>query len=605
MNKYLSLIKGYFTCLFKKHSYPTATLPLFDTRQIQKSNAAATLLKYPFKYFSQLNNVQRIKDLNPENTVLVELIDLLHEKHNYFQDIIIFDNSESKDFKLINNVIDDELLRFVKISSTLMSGAPNALKKLEDESLYKEMNYNICENINGQKICKKKLKSTPNLISELINCSWLSEHIALTLLGVVDVKKINNKYIFTAKNKEQLRNVWFGDVFEKSSVNASIQAINKLAELTFSPDLLEKMDKNEFQNLHVRVLSLIPQHWRIGADGIVQDLFDEIADLIFIMVNVTYYSSIKKNTRPFKKSDLKKYIKANPTRKGMLKTYEVIKDFQYSNKSEDRLFEISKEGLTLGPVNQIRGLIQQTEYFAKVKLGETWHNVLEEQQKKYLLDNLKSQEHLQVLDFELKPEHYGQNKPSSERLDVDFFIRDLSTSSVYAVQLKHVTSIKQSGLSFWLRMLANKNSKLNKGILQLENLKQVLDKYPEAQEYLIKKGLTKTDINSLVPTLVHNIGSLDFMQLQEGIMVYDLHTFKKVLTGRSATEESYDNYRYSFQESYGKQKKSLPLSEPFKIIDEYLEDDRFKHFKTFDGPSHIKRTVLINEHTISSVGIGI
>ena len=106
-------------------------------------------------------------------------------------------------------------------------------------------------------------------------------------------------------------------------------------------------------------------------------------------------------------------------------------------------------------------------------------------------------------------------------------------------------------------MLATKNSKLNKGVLQLENLKQILNKYPETQEYLIKKGLTKTDINNLVPTLVHNIGSLDFMQLQEGIMVYDLHTFRKILTGRSATEERYDNYKYSFQENYGEKKKKF------------------------------------------------
>ena len=55
----------------------------------------------------------------------------------------------------------------------------------------------------------------------------------------------------------------------------------------------------------------------------------------------------------------------------------------------------------------------------------------------------------------------------------------------------------------------------------------------------------------------------------------------------------------------GKRKKSLPLSEPCKIIDEYLEDERFKHFKAFDGPAHIKRSVSINEHIISSVGIGI
>ncbi|WP_155949124.1 MULTISPECIES: hypothetical protein [unclassified Pseudoalteromonas] len=605
MNKYLSLIKKYFISHFKSLFCPTATIPLFDTRQIKELNTASTLLKYPLKYFAQLNNVERVKGLNQGNTVLFELIDLLHEKHNFFQDSIILNNSDSKDIRQLNNVIDDELIRFVKIRSTLINGAPNDLKKIEDDLLYKEMNYNICENLNGLSICKKKLKSMPEAISELINCCWLSEHIALTLLGVVEVKKNNNEFVFQAKNKIQLRNVWFGDVFEKSSVDASIQSINKLAELTFSPNLLEKMDRDEFQNLHMRVLSLIPQHWRIGADGIVQVLFDEIADLIFIIVNVTYYSSIKSNTRPFRKSDIKKYIKANPKRTGMLKTYELIKDFQYSNKSEDRLFEISKEGLILGPVNQIRGLIQQTEYFAKVKLGETWHNELEDQQKKYLLDHLQSQEHLQVLDFELKPEHYGQNKPSSERLDIDFFIRDLSTSSVYAVQLKHVTSIKQSGLSFWLRMLATKNSKLNKGVLQLENLKQILSKYPETQEYLIKKGLTKTDINNLVPTLVHNIGSLDFMQLQEGIMVYDLHTFRKILTGRSATEERYDNYKYSFQESYGKKKKSLPLSEPCKIIDEYLEDERFKHFKAFDGPAHIKRSVSINEHIISSVGIGI
>ncbi|MDC0603523.1 hypothetical protein OAP14_10990, partial [Aliiglaciecola sp.] len=104
MNKYLSLIKKYFISHFKSLFCPTATIPLFDTRQIKELNTASTLLKYPLKYFAQLNNVERVKGLNQGNTVLFELIDLLHEKHNFFQDSIILNNSDSKDIRQLNNV---------------------------------------------------------------------------------------------------------------------------------------------------------------------------------------------------------------------------------------------------------------------------------------------------------------------------------------------------------------------------------------------------------------------------------------------------------------------------------------------------------------------
>lgn len=594
-----------FSRYFPEHD-SNLNKPLFDTRKSQEVTAAKTLLKYPFKYFLSDKNVDRMKTLFPDNNVLLELVDLLHSKHIEFQSVIDSADENPSSYKVFRNVIDDNLLNHINISSSLINTAPAQLKKIDNPAIYDEMNYNISENLNGHRIHKKTYESNPEIVSDILNCSWISEHIALVMLGIVNVKKNNHdEFEFYSKNKKQLRNVWFGSAFEKSSINAGIQSIHKLSELSFSPDLHNSVDKIEFQNLHMRVLSLIAQHWRLGGDGIIKDIFNEIADLIFFLVNVTNHCVIDKTYKPYKKSHVKKYVKSNPKRKGMLKTYDLVMQFQSSNLSEDRLFEISKGGLILGPTNQIRGLIQQAEFFAAKILGPNWHSTLEEQQKKYLFEHLKPHSHLQVLDFEFKPEHYGENNKSTERLDIDFFVRDTSTSSLYAVQLKHVTSIKPAGLSFWLTMLAEKNSKLNKGILQLENLKFILNKYPKAMDYLIAKGLSESDIKNLVPILVHNIGSLDFMQLQENIMVYDLHTFRKVLTGRSATEEVYNTHSYSFTETLDERGGSLSLIEPEKIIDEYLNDKRFKHFKIFDGPLHIKREVLINDLRVSAIGIGL
>jgi hypothetical protein len=146
---------------------------------------------------------------------------------------------------------------------------------------------------------------------------------------------------------------------------------------------------------------------------------------------------------------------------------------------------------------------------------------------------------------------------------------------------------------------------LNKGILQLERLNEVVNNSSSAREYLVENGLTTDEVLNLKPIVVHNIGSLDCITLHNGICLYDLYTFKKVLSGCWGSIELFKDgyYESSFDEQNNR--SSVDLSNPYNVIEQYIKEARFTELKHFDGARYITRSVMINGNKICAAGIGI
>ena len=122
---------------------------------------------------------------------------------------------------------------------------------------------------------------------------------------------------------------------------------------------------------------------------------------------------------------------------------------------------------------------------------------------------------------------------------------------------------------------------------------------------MIENGLTKDEVLNLKPIVVHNIGSLDCITLHNGICLYDLYTFKKVLSGCWGSIEFYQNGYYESSFTEPNNRNSIDLSNPNNVIDVYTREARFTEIKHFDGAKYITRSVTINGIKISAEGIGV
>ncbi|MBE0365356.1 hypothetical protein PULV_a2137 [Pseudoalteromonas ulvae UL12] len=579
------------------------SVPLINTQDQRAMKAAFSMLSFPHKYFANPANIPRLNKMFEGHKPAEQLIDLLNKSQLKLANYMDFSSKDVEGYKRIKDVISDQTTNYVNVQSEFQDDTPLTLTSIGIDNHVCNVNMNVAELINDQQILLNNGELDTELVSEILDIAWIVQHFALLTSGTLKLEvQQDGSFLFKQIEPELFTPIWFGDSLEFLSLKAATNAIASFAVATYQND--EPMT-DSIQGLHARVLSIIPQHWRLGLGSRTLELFHEIADLVIFLVNVVQRKEIDKSEKPLSKGEVKRMIRQYPERKGLLRTYELIKEFQKKNKPEDRLFDIRNGGLVLGPLKLVRGLIQQMEYFALKKQGPDWHSLLEKEQTRFLLDDLIKCNHLDVLEFELKPDKFDSSDYPDLRLDVDFFIRDKSINIVYAVQLKHVTTDTEAGLKSWFKLIGQEDKKLNTGILQLERLDEVVNNSSSAREYLIENGLTKDEILNLKPIVVHNIGSLDCITLHNGICLYDLYTFKKVLSGCWGSIEFYQNgyYESSFTESNGQ--NSVDLSNPRNVIDVYLRETRFTELKHFDGARYITRSVTINGIKVSAEGIGV
>ena len=577
-------------------------LPLFDTKNQEAVMAALSMLKFRHKYFAKPENVARLKRIIQGNPSAHLLIDEMHKKQLENTRHMDFSKERTGNFKRFQNVIQISSVSNVDIETSFAASMPKELLSEDIQQMLDKINQNVAESLNGLKIKLESDAINVQRVKEILRVAWVVEHFALVLLGALSVEVEGNSFVFKLMKSGHFNSLWFGSALESSSILAGSAAITKLAEATHK---IDPNDEHDIRLLHARVLSLIPQHWRLGAAGQSTKLFHEIADLVILLMNVVQRNRLDNEEVPFTRREIEFMDDSIPQKHSLLSTYDYVLAFQQSCKSEDRVVEIKNDGLVLGPVETIRGLIQQIEYIALQKQGENWHGQLEDEQTDYLLDELEECSHLDVLRFEFKPEHFDDSEFPDLRLDVDFFIRDKSINTVYAVQLKHVKYINEAGFLRWIKLVGIEDKKLNSGILQLERLNEVVQKSQSARNYLKSKGLSESEIMNLKPIVVHNEGSLDCITMQSGICLYDLYTFKKALSGCRGTVERYDEVHYTSKAIKSKSIGGIDVSNPDNVISSYLGERHYYSFRFYDAAKHLTRSVFIDSFTYKAEGIGI
>lgn len=592
--------------LFGFEKLKNEATPFINIKDVTRLKTIKSLLKFRFKYLLKEENHSLITKYLDGNSGGKILLSTLLEQQKFFSEHISFSNIDDSEYIEITNAIEFDTQKYINIYSKLKKGAPSILTKEILLEKNEELNSLVAEDLNGLKISRLLNENQKHsLLEKLSACAWLTELLALVLLDLAVVEKSIKgviRFKLKSKNKhKQLRRIWFGNTLEKISIDAANFAYFSLArQLSNNRDYVIK-SSTELNDLYVRALEVIPNKWRVHSVGAAQNLLPYIEDLTLITCHVIARKFVDKTNKPFSTKDARtNNVKA---------TYELIKEYQKSIASEDRLFEPKKDGLVYGAVELVRGLIQQMEFIAEKIIGKNWHLSFERSQKLYLEEYFQNYPHLEVLPFEMNQNDFDSfNYEESERsFDVDLFVRDRVNNKVYAIQLKHMKSMFEAGIRQWLAYLGDYNKKLNKGVRQLSNLKHILATSQKARDYLVNNGICEWEINSLIPVLVHNIGYVDFMCTNDGVLIYDLHSFRKGLTGISASQERYDKETGTYEQDGFQRaiKKGVGIDRPDSIIEEYINEPNFKNLKYFDTGIYVKRYLKVNDIAFESIGLGI
>ncbi|MCS0317288.1 hypothetical protein [Vibrio diabolicus] len=575
--------------------------PLIDIRRHRATQAAKSMLNHPLKYFANANNIKRLESIVEGDKRALKVVNILKQHQTQFSSYLNFSQSSTSEHKIIKNVIENQSEQYVNIKSELCSNAPSELFQLGVTNIVSRMNLNLAESLNGIGV-RNDLSDNNVFIAELLNSAWLVDHFAMYLVGAVDLSEdVNGNFIFKPKHKDQFIPLWFGNALEQSSLQAGNYAIAKLAESSYASNA----DYLSLQMLQVRVLSLVEQHWKLKSSTVFEKVFNQKADLIMLLIGAYQNHLFQDPLTTITRRNIETLVQHSPNHRGLLKTYDTVKAFQQALPSEDKLFDIINDGLVLGNTEIVRGLIKQVEHFAAIQFGDKWHGNLEKEQLAELFGSLKEHEHIDLLDFELKQEHIGVPNQNEIGLDIDFFIRDNRTKRVYAVQLKHIESSSKANLALWLDILGGAKAKLGKGVAQLENLGALCKTDQKIRDRLIQHGILESEIPHIVPILVHNCGSMDMIKLHSNIWLYDIPTFVRALTGRTAILDVYDGGNYRAEGSSKFDASGLKLDEPLGIVHAYLQDERFQKLRHFDAARHVSRTARIEGTSFSSIGVAL
>lgn len=436
--------------------------------------------------------------------------------------------------------------------------------------------------------------SSTEVIRLACQCLWLSELLALTILGVatvlVDDQRTCSVHPASDEMRQHLRRLWFGSVFEQASLVAGSAAIQFLAAVAADP-----AQRSQLSKARASALSVFPQHWRLPVDmGPVHELlFDSLEPLLMIIIHAIVASQDSR-VPPFDHN--------HAAAKNITEVYQAIREIQEQLPVVDRLFEFAGNGLVIGTREIASAAIEIAENLAERKLGSDWHgNVTSSAQKAYLLERIGRCAHIEILDFELLQHHSTENVD----LDVDFFIRDAMHGQIYGVQLKHLKTRTRSGLLAWLSLFRERDDGLGNLVRQLENLTELARTDEKCRSFLISQGLTDSECDRIVPVGLHNVGFVDFWSVQNGVHLYDLHTFANVLAGRVAVTVGMVNGRIIHDGVGASEGLSPSLHEPDSVIAAYLTDPSFQHFTNFDMAAKISRKATLSPTTIVAHGLGL
>lgn len=561
--------------------------PFFDTRETERLRLAANIVAYPLEFCLSEKNRELIV------TTVAGRVDLLVAALSDAQ-MAVRQSQNEHDYEQIW-AGRDAFLHNVSIRSAPI--VPTTWPKvLEFGKLHSQLNLGLLDDVIDEAYRlrnKPETKGTPDQASV---CLWLSDHLALLVLGMAHLAyRAHDQTLLIQPASEDVRRhlrcLWFGAAFDEQSIKAA----NAVLESLVAKCLYPKDIQADFPMLHAAVLAIFPQHWRLPADtGPVADLLEAtLKPIVHLLVNVLA-ADVSKQGRPFMRIDA---VQINA-----VEQFDFIVETAKNKSPTEYLFLVQGGGIVPGKRILARGMIELAEEIANIKLGKDWHAVASGFQKAYVIERLRKNDSLDVIDFELNQHHTTNNQVP---VDVDFWVRARSGRHLYAIQLKHLESTKKGGLAYWMGRLRARDGGLGKGVLQLENLKRLVKEDQQVQRHLLSNGLDVEELNRIHPVLLHNVGSMDFWELQEGVLLYDVHTFCNVLDGRSATALHAENRKISHQHFAGNQEAAVVPHDPESVIAAYLADPKFIDLKHFDAVKRLRRSVAMPTYTVEAKGLGI
>ncbi|KPG76687.1 hypothetical protein [Pseudomonas libanensis] len=561
--------------------------PFIDTRCHHALRLACNVSTYPHKFCLSESNRKLISSLTDECPGVQTLVEQLCQIQALLAPKLPLTGTSAL-WKSREAHLQQTQIHTTVDTGPLPDGTLTDIARLLDLQLF--------ETVLSTMPCEAKgAPSSHDTVSLACQCVWLSELLALVILGIAKATLDETGRCSITPSSDamrmHLRRVWFGSALEQASLASASLAIQSLAIVAADP-----ARRNQLPNASVSALTIFPQHWRLPPDygPVAGLLFDQLEPLLLMIIHAVHGAQ-HPGTPPFDHR--------HAAQKGITPVYELVCQIQAQLPVVDRLFDFSGGGLILGTRNLASGAIETAEKLAEIKLGANWHGkATSDAQKAYLLNRLKRCAHIEVLDFELLQHH---TKDSAVEVDVDFFIRDNLHGQVYGVQLKHLKKRSHSGLLGWLSLLREPASGLGNLVRQLENLVLVARNDEKARAVLIGNGLTPAECERIIPVGLHNVGSMDMWSLQNGILLYDMHTFVNLVAGRAAVEIGMVDGQIIHRPAAAREGPPPSPHAPDSAIDAYLADPLFQHLSRFDSAARVSRRVCIGAHTVVAHGLGI
>jgi len=214
---------------------------------------------------------------------------------------------------------------------------------------------------------------------------------------------------------------------------------------------------------------------------------------------------------------------------------------------------------------------------------------------------------VRIIEVELLQHMTSSNTP----LDVDLFIVDDRVNRVYAIQCKHFESSFRVDLLDWLvrfrRPRNDERKGLDKALQQLGDLQQLCRDDARIQRALVEEvGLTRAQIETIRPIVIHNLGNLDFWQIDQGTCIYDLHTFCNAMKGREGALMSISPSGVAYRGML-RSEAIADMSDPDSVLSAYLNDSNAlsRDLAEFDAMARVRRETNVGDLTIVADGLGL
>ncbi|WP_155638977.1 hypothetical protein [Burkholderia multivorans] len=431
-------------------------------------------------------------------------------------------------------------------------------------------------------------------LNVLTQCVWLSEHIALCVLGVAHAVLDGERVRFEAAGpsaQAALRRTWFGvafDQYSRLSDGARLELWGQRGE----PDLMD-------------IYLFFTKQWRLGmpedegegAQGAIRNHFGRVllpsAKLLAACLLMAKHNQVLRRRQAV---DI-----------GCGDEFDMIEAYMRSLPLAERVFDLTEKGLTLGPLQLEPGLLSIAEHIARQKLGEHWHGALGHEMARYLVTRIGDTPGVRAVEVELVKHRTTEKTP----LDVDVVVVDERINRVYAVQCKHLESSFGISLLDWLerfrRPRKGGRKGLDKAVQQLSELLRLTKDDVRVRQILIDEvGLTPAQIDTIRPVVVHNIWNLDFWQTDQGICFYDLHTFSNAIKGRERTQGM---IQLSGVREFGAVRDDVivDVSDPEALLVAHLNgtDALARALAQFDAVRDVRRSVTVGDRVIVADGLGL